>query len=102
QTEGGCDHAHRVHEFIHGETFEDRNVFEDIIGHLRFFLRSLTAEHSRETQYAHNNYCNATRNCSLRSEPHVVPSAIANKFLSGGQSVYLTYRGLASIIGMHF
>ena len=35
QAEGCRDHAHGVHELIHGKALEDSHIFEDLVGHLR-------------------------------------------------------------------
>ena len=42
-TQGGGKHSHRVHEFVHGNSFENLDVFEDGVRQLRVLVwRNLT------------------------------------------------------------
>ena len=70
QADGGCKHPHRTHEFIHGNSLKDRNVFEDFFCHLRLgFLRCLTSHRSSGDQ-ASNEYSSGAQDRSPRSNSH--------------------------------
>ncbi len=79
--QSGRKEAHGPHELVDGKTFQNLNVLEDVVGHLRLGLRKGRAcEGQRGAQQCHRT---AIHQCSFRWKLHRYLSLLFPAYRSG-------------------